>query len=94
LAALTGPTVLGSGGGGGETRWALLQFQKVTAADSFDCSTLTTIAAFQVVSAGCFLSTSNRTAVATVSTISAQTVVAMLGSGVAADAGVLLVIGE
>ena len=94
MAALTGPGVVASGGGGGSTRWALLSFQKVTAADTFDCSTLTAIPAFNVVTAGIFLSTSNRTATATVSTIASSTVVSMLGAGIAADAGLLFVIGE
>lgn len=94
MAALTGPTVLYNSGGGGEPRIALLAFQKVTAADTFDASTLTTVAAFNVVTAGDFISTSNRSAVNTVSTISASTVVAIVGSGLAADAGVLFIVGE
>lgn len=92
MAALTNPTLLASGGGSGQPRWALLAFQKVTAADTFDCSTLAT--AFNVVTAGCFLSTSNRTATATVSTIASSTIVSLLGTGIAADAGILFVIGE
>ncbi len=94
MAVLTGPGVVASGGGGGSTRWALLSFQKVTTGDTFDCATLTSIAPFNVVSAGCFLSTSNRTATATVCTIASSTNVSLLGTGIAADAGLLFVIGE
>jgi hypothetical protein len=94
LAALTSPGVLASGGGSGEPRYALLSFPKVTAADTFDASTLTTIAAFNVVTAGDFISTSNRTATNTVCTIATQTIVSMLGTGIAADAGILFIVGE
>lgn len=93
MAALTNPAVLQSGGGSGQPRWALLAFQKVTAADTFDMSTLTTIAAFSTVTAALFVATSNRTATTTLSTI-AGTVVTVLGTGIAADAGYLFVVGE
>lgn len=94
MAVLTNPGIVASGGGSGQTRWALLSFQKVTTADTFDCATLTNIAPFNVVSAGIFLSTSNRTATATVSTIATSTNVSLLGTGIANDAGLLFVIGE
>lgn len=94
MAVLTAPSVLAAGGGSGQPRWALLAFQKVTAADTFDCATLTAIAPFNVVTAGDFIATSNRTATNTVCTIAASTNVSLLGAGIAADAGILFVVGE
>ena len=94
MAVLTNPGVVASGGGSGQPRWALLSFQKVTTADTFDASTLTTIAPFNVVTAGDFISTSNRTATNTVCTIATNTVVSLLGTGIAADAGLLFIVGE
>jgi formate hydrogenlyase subunit 3/multisubunit Na+/H+ antiporter MnhD subunit len=93
MAALTGPAVLASGGGSGAPRWAVLSFQKVTAADTFDASTLTSIAPFVTVTAAVFCAESNRTATTTLSTM-AGTVITVLGTGIAADAGLLWVFGE
>jgi hypothetical protein len=93
MAVLTAPTVLSSGGGAGQPRWAVLAFQKVTAADTFDMSTLTTIAAFTSVTSALFVATSNRTATTTLATI-AGTNVTVVGTGIAADAGYLFVVGE
>lgn len=93
MAALTNPAVLASGGGSGQPRWAVLAFQKVTAADTFDMSTLTSIAPFTTVTSALFVATSNRTATTTLATI-ATTVVTVVGTGVAADAGYMFVVGE
>lgn len=93
MAALTGPVVLASGGGSGQPRWAVLGFQKVTAADTYDMSTLAGIAPFTTVTAALFVATSNRTATTTLATI-AGTVVTVAGTGIAADAGLLFVLGE
>lgn len=93
MAALTGPVVLASGGGSGQPRYALLSFQRVTAADTFDMSTLTQIAPFVTVTAALFVATSNRTATTTLATI-AGTVVTVVGTGIANDAGLLFVLGE
>jgi hypothetical protein len=92
MAALTGPVVLAQGGGSGQPRWALLAFQKVTTADTFDASTLAT--PFSVVTGGTFFATSNRTETVTVSTIASSTIVSLLGTGVAADSGILAIVGE
>lgn len=94
MAVLTGPTVIASGGGSGAPRWIVLGFQKVTAADTFDLATLTNPAAFSVVTSAVFVATSNRTATTTLSTIASSTNVSMLGTGVAADAGLLFAVGE
>ncbi len=93
MAALTKPGVLASGGGAGQPRWAILSFQKVTAADTFDMSTLTSIAPFTTVTAALFVATSNRTATTTLCTL-AGTVATVVGAGIAADAGFLFVVGE
>jgi hypothetical protein len=93
MAALTGPVVLASGGGSGTPRYCLLAFQKVTAADTFDLSTLTSVAPFTTVTSALFVATSNRTATTTLCTI-ASPVVTVVGTGVAADSGLLFAIGE
>lgn len=93
MAALTGPTVLAYGGGSGQPRWAVLSFQKVTAADTYDISTLTGIPPFNTVTSALFVATSNRTATTTLATI-AGTVITVVGAGIAADAGLLFVLGE
>lgn len=92
MAVLTSPVVQAQGGGGGAPRWAVLSFQKVTAADTFDCSTLP--APFVTVTSALFVATSNRTATTTLATIASQTNVTVVGTGIAADAGVLFVVGE
>ena len=93
MAALTNPTVLASGGGGGQPRWAVLAFQKVTAADTFDLSTLTNPAPYTTLTSAVFVATSNRTATTTLCTV-ATTVATVLGAGVANDAGILFAVGE
>jgi len=93
MAALTAPAVIASGSSPGGPRWALLGFQKVTAADTFDCSTLTTIPPFITVTAALFVATSNRTATTTLCTL-ASPVVTVVGAGIAADSGWLWVVGE
>jgi len=93
MAALTGPVVVATAGGSGSPRVALLSFQKVTAADTFDMSTLTNVAPFVTVTSALFVATSNRTATTTLATISG-TVVTVVGTGIAADAGYLFVVGE
>lgn len=93
MAALTGPVVQASGGGGGSPRWCVLAFQKVTAADTFDLSTLTSIAPFVTLTSALFVATSNRTATTTLCTI-ATTVATIVGTGIAADAGLLFAVGE
>jgi hypothetical protein len=93
MAALTGPVVQASGGGGGQPRWCVLSFQKVTAADTFDLSTLTSIAPFVTLTAALFVALSNRTATTTLCTV-ATTVATVVGAGIASDAGVLFAVGE
>jgi hypothetical protein len=93
LAALTGPVVQASGGGGGTPRWVVLSFQRVTAADTFDLSTLTNIAPFVTLTAALFVATSNRTATTTLCTL-AGTVATVVGTGIANDAGLLFALGE
>lgn len=93
MAVLTNPGVVASGGGAGQPRWAILSFQKVTAADTFDVSTLTSIAPFVTVTDAYFANLSNRTSTKAVSTI-VGTVVTVVGAGIAADAGHLYVVGE
>ena len=92
MAALTGPVVVASGGVSGEPRWAVLAFQKVTAADTFDLSTLTAIAPFATVTAALGVATSNRTATVTLATI-ATTTVTINGSGIANDSILLFATG-
>jgi hypothetical protein len=93
MAVLTGPVIAGNGGGGGSPRWVVLSFQKVTAADTFDLSTLTQIAPFVTVTAALFVATSNRTATTTLCTL-AGTVATVVGTGIANDSGYLFVLGE
>jgi hypothetical protein len=93
MAALTGPVVLASGGGNGSPRYALLAFQRVTAADTFDLASLTAIPAFVTVTAALFVATSNRTATTTLCTI-ATTTATVVGTGIAADSGLMFVLGE
>jgi len=93
MAALSNPTVIASWGSAGGPRGAILGFQKVTAADTFDASTLTTIPAFNTVTSALFTDTSNRTATTTLSTM-AGTVITILGTGIAADSGWLYIVGE
>ena len=93
MAALTSPTILASGGGSGQPRYVVLAFQKVTAADTFDLSTLTTPAPFNTVTSALFVATSNRTATTTLCTL-ASPVVTVVGTGIAADAGYLFAVGE
>jgi hypothetical protein len=93
MAALTGPVVLATGGGSGSPRWAVLAFQKVTASDTFDMSTLTSIAPFVTVTAALFVATSNRTATTTLATIGGTTVT-VVGTGISNDSGLLFVLGE
>jgi hypothetical protein len=93
MAALTGPTVLAYGGGSGTPRWCVLSFQRVTAADTFDLSTLTAIPAFVTLTSAVFVATSNRTATTTLCTI-ATTVATVVGTGIANDSGLLFALGE
>lgn len=94
MAVLTNPTLLASGGGSGGAHWAVLGFQKVTAADTYDAATLSGVTpAFSTVTSALFVASSNRTATTTLATI-AGTVVTIVGAGIAADAGWLWVIGE
>jgi hypothetical protein len=91
MAVLTNPVIRASGGPPG-VRWAVLEFQKVTAADTFDASTLTAIP-FTTVTSALFVAESNRTATTTLCTI-ATPVVTIVGVGIAADAGLLFIVGE
>lgn len=93
MAALTNPTVLAASSGP-SPRWALLSFPKVTAADTFDATTLTAIPAFQVVTSALFVAMSNRTATTTLATGTPGTAITIAGTGIANDAGVLLLVGE
>ena len=95
MAVLTNPVVVASSDAGlGRPRWAVLSFQNVTAADTFDCASLTQIPPFVTVTAGLAYPTSNRTATATVCTIATNTNVSLLGTGIARDACLLFVVGE
>lgn len=93
MAVLTGPVIQASGGGGGQPRWCVLSFQRVTAADTFDLATLSQIAPFVTVTSALFVALSNRTATPTLATI-AGTVATVAGAGIANDAGLLFVVGE
>lgn len=98
MAALGTPTVMGSGGGGGQPRWVVLAFPRVTVGDTYDISALNTntgglVASFQTVFSALFVATSNRTATTTLATASG-TVITINGSGVSADTGLLFVVGE
>lgn len=93
MAALTGPTVLAASSGSG-VRWALLGFQKVTAADTFDATTLTNPGPFAVVTSALFVATSNRTATTTLATGTPGTTITIAGTGIANDAGILFLVGE
>lgn len=92
MAALTSPNVLASGGGSGGARWAVLGFQKVTAGDTFDMATLTTIPPFQTVITGEAVAISNRTETFALAGV-AGTVVTLAGTGIANDAVDLWVVG-
>lgn len=94
MAVLTGPTVLAAGGGGGQPRYAVLAFQKVTAADTYDATTLTNPGPFNVVTAALFVATSNRTATTALATGTPGTTLTIAGTGVANDAGLLFLVGE
>jgi hypothetical protein len=93
MAVLTGPVVLASGGGNGGPRWIVLAFQRVTAADTFDLSTLTGIAPFVTLTAALFVATSNRTATTTLCTL-AGTTATVVGTGISNDSGLLFALGE
>jgi hypothetical protein len=96
MALLTAGALLGSGGGSGAPRWAAIGLQKVTTADTYDMGTGTlpgSLSLFTSVTSALFVATSNRTATTTLGTI-AGTVVTMLGAGIAADSGILFVVGE
>ncbi len=90
MAALTGPVVQASGGGGGAPRWVVLSFQKVTAADTFDLSTLAT--PFTSLTAAVFVATSTHAVTTTLCTV-ATTVATVVGTGIANDPGVLFAVG-
>ena len=92
MAALTGPVVQAYGGGGGQPRWAVMSFQKVTAGDTFDMSTLAAIAPFQTVITGEAVAVSNRTETFALAGV-AGTVVTLAGTGIANDSVDLWVVG-
>lgn len=92
MAALTNGTLLASGGGSGEPRWAVVALPKVTAADTFDAGAEVS-PAFTTIFDAVFFSTSNRTATAALATV-AGTVITLNGTGVAADSGLLFIVGE
>lgn len=94
MAVLTSPTVLCSGGGQGQPRYAILAFQKVTAADTYDATTLTNPGPFAVVTTAIFVSTSNRTATSALATGTPGTTLTIVGTGVANDSGYLFLVGE
>ena len=93
MAALTNPTILGSGGGSGLPRWAVLAFPKVTAGDTYDVGTLSGVAAFQTVWTALGSATSSRNVTTALASI-AGTVVTINGTGMSADAVLLWVTGE
>lgn len=93
MAVLTNPVVLYQDPPTqGKPRIALLAFGNVTTADTFDCSTLSP--PFTTVTHAFTFPTSNRTATAVVGTIATNTVVSLLGTGIARDSCVLAVLGE
>lgn len=94
MAVLTNPSVLATGGGSGVPRWAVLGFQNVTTADTFDCASLTAIPPFVTVTDAYTAPTSNRTATKAVSTIASNTNVTLVGTGIARDSCLLFVMGE
>jgi hypothetical protein len=95
MALVTGGNLVAAFGGSGSPRGAVIGLQKVTTGDTYDMAgTLPGgVSAFTSVTSALFVATSNRTATTTLGTI-AGTVVTMLGVGIAADAGVLFVVGE
>ena len=97
MAVLTNPAILSHGeatGGAGGARYAVLGFQKVTAADTYDATTLTAIPPFAVVTSALFVATSNRTATTTLATGTPGTTITIAGAGIANDAGLLFLVGE
>jgi len=94
MAALTGPNIVASGGGSGSPRWCVLGFPNVTTADTFDLSTLTAISPFVTVTHAFTAPTSNRTATPAVGTIASNTIVSLLGTGIARDSCLLFAMGE
>jgi hypothetical protein len=94
MAALTGPIIQASGGGGGGPRWAVLSFQNVTTGDTFDCASLTQIPPFVTVTSALGVAGSNRAATTTLGTIAANTNVTILGASMARDSVLLFVVGE
>jgi hypothetical protein len=94
MAALTAAqaNVLASDTGPGP-RWAVIDFQRVTAGDTFDASTLTAIPAFSTVTAALFYATSNRTETTALCTL-AGTTATVVGTGIANDSGLLFLVGE
>lgn len=92
MAVLTSPVVLASGGGSGAPRWVVLSFQNVTTGDTFDLSTLAL--PFVSVTHAFTAPTSNRTATPAVSTIATNTVVSLIGTGIARDSCLLFAVGE
>ena len=92
MAALTNPAVLASDNTPG-VRWAVVGFQKVTAADTFDVTTLST-PTFAVVTSALFVAMSNRTATTTLATGTPGTTITIAGAGIANDAGLLFLVGE
>lgn len=92
MAVLSGPAVLASAGGSGAARWAVLSFQKASAADTFDCSTLTAIAPFSTVYGAIAIAATNRTETITIAGVSG-TVVTVAGTGISNDAILMFVVG-
>lgn len=92
MAVLANPVVSASGGTP-DSRWAVLTFRNVTVGDTFDLGTLTAISPFVKVYAALFQATTNRTETTALATI-AGTVVTVVGTGIAADGGLLFVVGE
>lgn len=92
--AAAGVTIVAQGGPpDGSMKYMVLAVKNVTAGDTFDCATLAGAAAFVKPFGGMFLSSTNRTATATVAGV-AGTVLTLAGVGLAADAGYLFIVGE
>lgn len=93
MAALTGPTILYQDPPSqGKQRVALVSFPNVTAADTFDASTLQI--PFLTVTAAFGAALSNRTETYALGTIASNTVITINGTGIARDAVVLFIVGE
>lgn len=94
MAALTGPVVLAQGGGQGGPRWAVLGFPNVTAADTFDASTLTQIPPFVTVTNAVAFASAGPAVTAALATVASNTVITINGTGMLRNSVWLFIVGE